>query len=160
MNLRKTVKSLHNHILYSLVIYCILFIFNALGNLPIWKSNILGQQRQKGVGRNLAARRSGKSDEESRKSGFEGSFLLLLKAKIRGIKMQLWGRNAHFSTLISVGKVKRIYRKRMIKRWNSEYSERRIQDKQEGKAPIKMIAKKLIINNLTRNLSIKIRQSQ
>ena len=26
--------------------------------------------------------------------------------------MQLWGRNAHFSTLISVGKVKRIYRKR------------------------------------------------
>ena len=55
--------------------------------------------------------------------------------------MQLWGRNAHFSTLISVGKVKRIYRKRMIKRWNSEYSERRIQDKQEGKAPIKMIAK-------------------
>ena len=46
-----------------------------------------------------------------------------------------------FSTLISAGKVKRIYRKRMIKRWNSEYSERRIQDKKEGKAPIKMIAK-------------------
>ena len=83
----------------------------------------MGQQRQKGVGRNLAARRS---------------------KKVR--------RRA--------GKVKRIYRKRMIKRWNSEYSERRIQDKQEGKAPIKMIEKKLIINNLTRNLSIKIRQSQ
>ena len=30
-------------------------------------------------------------------------------------KMQLWGRNGHFSTLISIGKVKRIYRKRMEK---------------------------------------------
>ena len=159
MNLRKTVKSLHNHILYSLVVYCILFIFNALGNLLIWKSNILGQQRQKGVGRNLAARRSKKWGGEQEK-WLREHFLPLLRAKMRGgKKRRLWGKCA-FSTLISAGKVKRIYRKRMIKRWNSEYSERRIQDKQEGKAPIKMIAKKLIINNLTRNLSIKIRQSQ
>lgn len=60
---------------------------------------------------------------------------------MRGVKTQVMRQKCAFSTLISAGKVKRIYRKRMIKRWNSEYSERRIQDKQEGKAPIKMIAK-------------------
>lgn len=37
------------------------------------------------------------------------------EGKIRMVKMQLWGRNVHFSTLISVGKVKRIYRKRWEK---------------------------------------------
>ena len=79
---------------------------------------------------------------------------------MRGVKTQVMRQKWAFSTLVSVGKVKRIDRKRMIKRWNSECSERRMQDKQEGKAPIKMIAKKLIINNLTRNLSVKIRQSQ
>ena len=70
-----------------------------------------------------------------------GHFLPLLKAKMRGVKMQVMGLKCAFSTFIPVEKVKRIYRKRMIKRWNSEYSERRIQDKQEGKAPIKMISK-------------------
>lgn len=39
--------------------------------------------------------------------------------------MQLWGRNAHFSTLISVGKVKRIYRKRWESGRISEYPERK-----------------------------------
>lgn len=56
------------------------------------------------------------------KKWLQGQFLLLLKAKNRRVKMQLWGRNAHFSTLISVGKVKRIYRKRWEKWTNFRIS--------------------------------------
>ena len=46
------------------------------------------------------------------KKWLRGQFLFLLKAKIKRVKMQLWGQKCTFSTLISVGKVKRIYRKR------------------------------------------------
>ena len=107
MNLRKTVKSLHNHILYSLVIYCILFIFNALGNLPIWKSNILGQQRQKGVGRNLAARRSKKVRRRAGKVASRALFTPSEGKNKKG-KNAVMGQKCAFSTLISAGKVKRI----------------------------------------------------
>lgn len=55
-----------------------------------------------------------------------GQFLLLLKAKIRRVKTQVMRQKWAFSTLISIGKVKRIYRKRMEKSGRiSEYTERK-----------------------------------
>ena len=48
-------------------------------------------------------------------------------------KMQVMRQKCAFSTLISAGKVKRIDRKKNKNRRNSEYTERKKQDKQEGK---------------------------
>lgn len=71
-----------------------------------------------------------KSDEESRKSGFEGTFLPLLKAKMRGVKTQVMRQKWAFSTLISAGKVKRIYRKREKSGRNFRIYWEKKQDKQ------------------------------
>ena len=67
-------KSLHNHILYSLVIYCILFIFNGLENPSILKSYLFGATETEGSWEEFSSKEKRKSDEESRKSGFEGTF--------------------------------------------------------------------------------------
>lgn len=82
-----------------------------------------------------------KSEEESRKNGFGEHFLPLLKAKMRGVKMQVVGQKWAFSTLIPVEKVKRIDRKTTESERISEYSERKMQDRQDECGSVKMIIK-------------------
>ena len=54
------------------------------------------------------------------------------EGKIRRVKTQVMRQKWAFSTLISIGKVKRIYRKRLEKVDEiSEYPERKMQDKQD-----------------------------
>ena len=59
------------------------------------------------------------------------ALLPLLKAKMRGVKMQVMGLKWAFSTLIPVEKVKRIDRKKDGSGRISEYPERKMQDKQD-----------------------------
>ena len=81
----------------SLIFIFLLELFiEALEELSILKFYLLGPQRRGGSWEVIFCEEQRKKWWGEQKKWLRGQFLLLLKTKIRRVKMQLWGRNAHF----------------------------------------------------------------